>query len=116
MRTILIMLSALGAAILVLNLLKSWQRRRADQRGETVSEGVSVIHLISVVVGLAVFFIGALWLSRTRRLLGLYMRQQRLKVARLNQAVLIRKNKDMAAVNRGVRNVRIHKIAAMGAA
>ena len=63
MRTILIMLSALGAAILALNLLKSWQRRRADQRGETLSEGISVIHLISVVVGLAVFFISALWLE-----------------------------------------------------
>ena len=63
MRTILIILSAFGAAILVLNLLKNWQRRRAEQRGETVSDGVSVIHLISVVVGLAVFFIGALWLE-----------------------------------------------------
>ena len=57
------MLSAFGAAILVLNLLKSWQRRRADQRGETVSDRVSVVHLISVAVGLAVFFIGALWLE-----------------------------------------------------
>ena len=63
MRTILIMLSALGAAILVLNLLKNWQRRRAEQRGETVSDRISVIHLISVVVGLGVFFIGALWLE-----------------------------------------------------
>ena len=63
MRTILIILSALGAAILVLNLLKNWQRRRAEQRGETVSDRVSVIHLISVFVGLAVFFIGALWLE-----------------------------------------------------
>ena len=63
MRTILIILSALGAAILVLNLLKSWQRRRADQRGETVSEGISVVHRISAVVGLAVFFMGALWLE-----------------------------------------------------
>ena len=63
MRTILIMLSALGAAILVLNLLKSWQRRRAEQRGESVSDGISVINLISVVVGLAVFFMGALWLE-----------------------------------------------------
>ena len=63
MRTILIILSALGAAILVLNLLKSWQQRRAEQLGETVSDRVSVIHLISVVVGLTVFFIGALWLE-----------------------------------------------------
>ena len=63
MRTILIMLSALGAAILVLNLLKNWQRRRAELRGETVPDRVSMIHLISVVVGLAVFFIGAFWLE-----------------------------------------------------
>jgi len=63
MRSILIILSALGAAILVLNLLKSWQRRRAHQRGETVSEQISFIHLISVLVGLAVFFLGALWLE-----------------------------------------------------
>ena len=63
MRTILIILSALGAAILVLSLLKNWQRRRAEQRGETASDRISVIHLISVVVGLAVFFIGALWLE-----------------------------------------------------
>ena len=63
MRTILIMLSALGAAILLLSLLKSWQRRRAELRGESVSDRLSVIHLISVVVGLAVFFIGALWLE-----------------------------------------------------
>ena len=63
MRTILIMLSALGAAILALNLLKNWQQRRAEQRGQTVPDGISVIHLISVVVGLAVFFMGALWLE-----------------------------------------------------
>ena len=63
MRTILIMLSALGAAILALNLLKNWQRRRAEQRGETLPDRISVIHLISVVAGLVVFFIGALWLE-----------------------------------------------------
>ena len=63
MRTILIMLSALGAAILVLNLLKNWQQRRAERCGEALPDRISVIHLISVVVGLAVFFIGALWLE-----------------------------------------------------
>ena len=63
MRTILIMLSALGAAILALNFLKSWQRRRAEQRGDTVPDRISGIHMISVIVGLAVFFIGALWLE-----------------------------------------------------
>ena len=63
MRTILIMLSALGAAILVLNLLKSWQRRRAEQRGETVPDRISAVHMISVLAGLAVFFIGAFWLE-----------------------------------------------------
>ena len=67
MRTILIILSALGAAILVLNLLKNWQQRRAEQRGETVSDRVSVIHLISVVVGLAVFSLERCGLSPTRR-------------------------------------------------
>ena len=65
MRTILILLSALGAAVLVLNLLKYWQYRRAAQRGETVSDQISMIHLISVAAGLAVFFIGALWLEST---------------------------------------------------
>ena len=63
MRTVLIILSALGAAILVLNLLKNWQRRRAENRGEIVSDRISLIHLISVVVGLGVFLIGALWLE-----------------------------------------------------
>ena len=63
MRTILIILSALGVAILVLNLLKNWQQRRAEQCGEVVSDRISVINLISVAVGLAVFFIGALWLE-----------------------------------------------------
>ena len=63
MRTILIMLSALGAAILALNLLKNWQMRRAEERGETVPDRISAIHMISVLVGLAVFFIGALWLE-----------------------------------------------------
>tara|TARA_B100000989_G_C19467422_1_gene439010 strand:- start:363 stop:641 length:279 start_codon:yes stop_codon:yes gene_type:complete len=63
MRTIFIVLSSLGAAILVLNLLKNWQQRRAEERGETVSDRISMIHLISVVVGLVVFFIGAFWLE-----------------------------------------------------
>lgn len=63
MRPILIILSALGAAILVLNLLKIWQRRLAERRGEVASDRMSVIHLISAAVGLAVFFLGALWLE-----------------------------------------------------
>ena len=63
MRPFLIILSALGAAILVLNLLKIWQRRLAERRGEIASDRMSVIHLISAAVGLAVFFLGALWLE-----------------------------------------------------
>ena len=62
MRTIFIMLSAFGAAILVLNLLNNWQRRRAGSVGR-LTDRVSVIHLISVVVGFAVFFIGVLFLE-----------------------------------------------------
>ena len=63
MRPFLIIFSALGAAILVLNLLKIWQRRLAERRGEVASDRMSVIHLISAVVGLTVFFLGALWLE-----------------------------------------------------
>ena len=63
MRPFLIILSALGAAILVLNLLKIWQRRLAERRGEIASDRMSVIHLISAAFGLAVFFLGALWLE-----------------------------------------------------
>ena len=63
MRPILIILSALGAAILVLNLLKIWQRQLAERRGEVASDRMSVIHLISAAVGLAVFLLGALWLE-----------------------------------------------------
>ena len=63
MRTILIILSALGAAILVLNMLKIWQRRLAERRGEVASDRMSVIHLISSAVGLVVFLLGALWLE-----------------------------------------------------
>jgi hypothetical protein len=63
MRPFLIILSALGAAILVLNLLKIWQRRLAERRGEIASDRLSVIHLISAALGLAVFFLGAFWLE-----------------------------------------------------
>ena len=63
MRTILIILSALGAAVLVLNMLKIWQRRLAERRGEVASDRMSAIHLISAAVGLAVFFLSALWLE-----------------------------------------------------
>ena len=63
MRPFLIILSALGAAILVLNLLKIWQRRLAERRGEIASDRMSVIHLISAAFGLAVFFLGAFWLE-----------------------------------------------------
>ena len=63
MRTILIILSALGAAILVLNMLKICQRRLAERRGEVASDRMSVIYLISAAVGLVVFFLGAFWLE-----------------------------------------------------
>ena len=63
MRSILIMLSALGAAILVLNLLKIWRRQLAERRGEVASDRMSVIHLISAAVGLAVFLLGAFWIE-----------------------------------------------------
>ena len=70
MRPILIILSALGAAILVLNLLKIWQRRLSERRGEVASDHMPVIHLISAAVGLAVFLLGAFWLESNSAPLG----------------------------------------------
>ena len=81
MRTILIILSALGAAILVLNILKIWQRRLAERRGEVASDRMSVIHLISAAVGLAVFFLAPYGLSQIRHRRDRFMHQQRLRVA-----------------------------------
>ena len=63
MRTILVILSALGAAILVLNFIKILQRKLAGHNHDSASGLVSVAHLISAGVGMLVFFLGAFWLE-----------------------------------------------------
>ena len=63
MRVIIVILSALGAAIILLSLLKGWQRRRARQRSEIAPDQVLLFHLISVFFGFAVFFLGAFWIE-----------------------------------------------------
>ena len=66
MRRYLIILTALMAAILVMSLIKAWQRRRAIARGEDLTklQGISWAHLIGAIVGMIVFFIGVLWIEQ----------------------------------------------------
>ncbi len=62
MRAILIILSALGAALLVMSFLRSWQIRKAAKEGvspETVGRNYSV----GVVVAVVVFALGVIWLE-----------------------------------------------------
>lgn len=65
MRRYLIILTALLAAVLVMSLIKAWQRRRAIARGEDLEslKGISWAHLIGAIVGMIVFFVGALWVE-----------------------------------------------------
>ena len=67
MRRYLIMLSALFVAIIVMTLVKSWQRRRALARGEDPEaiNGITIAHLIGALAGLAVFFLGVFLLEGT---------------------------------------------------
>ena len=53
----------MGAAILMLNLLKILQSHIAKKQGLTTSDKISLIHLMSAAFGLAVFFLGAFWLE-----------------------------------------------------
>ncbi|MEC8641701.1 MAG: hypothetical protein VXZ67_02240 [Pseudomonadota bacterium] len=65
MRRYLIIAIAILAAILVMSLVKWWQARRARARGEAVkpSAGIEIAHIIGALVGLAVFFAGAVLLE-----------------------------------------------------
>jgi hypothetical protein len=65
MRRYLIIAIAILAAILVMSLVKWWQARRARARGETVTPGagIEISHVIGALVGLAVFFVGAVLLE-----------------------------------------------------
>ena len=65
MRRYLIIAIAIMAAILVMSLVKMIQARRAKARGEIPhkTSGIDMSHVIGALVGLAVFFIGAVLLE-----------------------------------------------------
>lgn len=65
MRRYLIIAIAIMAAILVMSLVKMIQERRAKARGEIPhkTSGIDMSHVIGVLVGLAVFFIGTVLLE-----------------------------------------------------
>ena len=61
MRRYLIILSALGAAIIVISLVKAWQRRRAIKAGLDPSDiKISTSYITGGLAGLIVFFIGVI--------------------------------------------------------
>lgn len=65
MRRYLIIAIAIMAAILVMSLVKVIQARRARARGEIPhrTAGIDMSHVIGGLVGLAVFFFGAMMLE-----------------------------------------------------
>ena len=67
MRRYVIVLIALMVAILVMSLIKSWQKQQAIKRGEDpeATNGISVAHLWGAITGLAVFFLGVVLLETT---------------------------------------------------
>ena len=62
MRAIIIILSALGAAILVISFLKSWQRRASEKDGVS-SDDVQINYILGAVVAIVVFAVGVIWLE-----------------------------------------------------
>ena len=67
MRHLLIMLSAFFVAIIVMTLIKSWQRRSALARGKDPEalKGITGAHLVGALAGLMVFFLGVILLEGT---------------------------------------------------
>jgi hypothetical protein len=64
MRRYLIILSALGTAIIVISLVKAWQRRRAIKAGLDPSDiKISTSYITGGLAGLIVFFIGVIALE-----------------------------------------------------
>ena len=62
MRALLVILSALGAAFLVMGYMRSWQIRKAIKAGKPV-EAVNDNYILGTFVGLVVFALGAWWLE-----------------------------------------------------
>ena len=64
MRRYLIILSALGAAIIVMSLVKAWQRRRAIKAGLDANDiKISTSYIVGGLAGLLVFFVAVITLE-----------------------------------------------------
>ena len=62
MRALLVILSALGAAFLVMGYVRSWQMRKAIKTGKPV-EAINNNYFLGAFVGFVVFALGAWWLE-----------------------------------------------------
>jgi hypothetical protein len=62
MRALLVILSAFGAAFLVMSFVRGWQIRKAAKSG-LPPEAAGNNYIVGAFVGLAVFAIGAFWLE-----------------------------------------------------
>ena len=62
MRALLVILSALGAAFLVMGYVRSWQIRKAIKTGKP-PEAINNNYILGAVVGGLVFALGAWWLE-----------------------------------------------------
>ena len=62
MRALLVILSALGAAFLIMSFVRSWQIRKAVRSGLPAG-GVDNNYFLGAFVGLVVFAIGVFWLE-----------------------------------------------------
>ena len=62
MRALLVILSALGAALLVMGYVRSWQMRKAIKTGKP-PEVINNNYILGTLVGIVVFALGAWWLE-----------------------------------------------------
>ena len=62
MRALLVILSALGAAFLVMGYVRSWQMRTAINTGKSV-EALNNNYFLGAFVGFVMFVLGAWWLE-----------------------------------------------------
>ena len=62
MRSLLVILSALGAAFLVMGYVRSWQMRKAIKTGKSV-EAINNNYFLGAFVVFVMFALGAWWLE-----------------------------------------------------
>ena len=62
MRALLVILSALGAAFLIMSFVRGWQTRKAVKSG-LPAETVDNNYILGAFIGLVVFAIGVFWLE-----------------------------------------------------